>query len=96
MTHTVYLEFKCSEGKGQDFLDVLLPALADTRSFEGCVSVETFVNADAPDTIFLWEKWQARENQEAYMNWRVETGLLDLIGPFLDGFPTVAHLEAKD
>jgi len=96
MTHTVYLEFDCAEGKGVEFLDVLLPALADTRAFEGCISVETFVNADAPDTVFLWEKWEERSNQEAYMVWRVETGLLDLIGPFMAGPPKIAHLEAKD
>ena len=96
MTHTVYLEFDCAEGKGVEFLDVLLPALADTRAFEGCISVETFINADAPDTVFLWEKWEERSNQEAYMGWRVETGLLDLIGPFMAGPPKIAHLEAKD
>ncbi len=96
MTHTVYLEFDCAESKGVEFLDVLLPALADTRAFEGCVSVETFINADAPDTVFLWEKWEERSNQEAYMVWRVETGLLDLIGPFMAGPPKIAHLEAKD
>tara|TARA_B110000014_G_C20088344_1_gene569500 strand:- start:1178 stop:1468 length:291 start_codon:yes stop_codon:yes gene_type:complete len=96
MSHTVYLEFDCTESKGADFLEVLLPALSDTRAFEGCISVETFVNADAPDTVFLWEKWETRSNQEAYMQWRVETGLLDLIGPFMAGAPRIAHLTSKD
>ena len=26
MPHTVYLEFKCLEGKGAEFLEVLLPS----------------------------------------------------------------------
>ena len=51
MSHTVYVEFKCLEGKGSEFLDVLLPALSDTRAFEGCESVETFVNMEATDTV---------------------------------------------
>ena len=76
MPHTVYLEFKCLEGKGAEFLEVLLPSLSDTRAFDGCLSVETYSNSDAPDTVFLWEKWAERSDQEAYMNWRVETGML--------------------
>ena len=50
MSHTVYVEFKCLEGKGPDFLDVLLPALSDTRAFS--TYVETFVNMEATDTLF--------------------------------------------
>ena len=96
MPHTVYLEFKCLEGKGAEFLEVLLPSLSDTRAFEGCLSVETYSNSDAPDTVFLWEKWAERSDQEAYMNWRVETGMLDLIGPFMAGPPSIVHLHAED
>lgn len=96
MTHTVYLEFKCLDGKGVEFLEVLLPSLSDTRAFSGCLSVETYSNSDAPDTVFLWEKWSERSDQEAYMNWRVETGMLDLIGPFMAGPPSIVHLNAED
>tara|TARA_Y100001970_G_scaffold165764_1_gene202667 strand:- start:8955 stop:9245 length:291 start_codon:yes stop_codon:yes gene_type:complete len=96
MSHTVYVEFKCLEGKGPDFLDVLLPALSDTRAFEGCESVETFVNMEATDTVILWEKWSDRSAQEAYLQWRVETGMLDLIGPFMAGAPAFIHLDPKD
>ena len=55
MSLTVVLDFNCAEGKGPDFLAALLPALADTRAYEGCVLVETYVDADNPDTIVLWE-----------------------------------------
>ena len=72
MSHTVYVEFKCLEGKGPDFLDVLLPALSDTRAFEGCESVETFVNMEATDTVILWEKWSDRSAQEAYLQLRID------------------------
>ena len=96
MAHTVYLEFKCTEGKGKEFLEVLLPALTHTRAFSGCISVETYSNSDAPDTVFLWEKWESRSDQEAYMTWRVETGMLDLIGPFVAGPPSIVHLDAED
>ncbi|MBJ69548.1 MAG: antibiotic biosynthesis monooxygenase [Actinomycetota bacterium] len=96
MSHTVYVEFKCQEGKGSDFLDVLLPALADTRAFDGCESVETFVDMGNEDTVILWEKWRDRSAQEAYLGWRVETGMLDLIGEFMAGPPAFVHLDPKD
>lgn len=31
------------------------------------------------------EEWEKMENQESYMNWRVETGLVDVLSGFLDG-----------
>ena len=67
MSHTVILEFKCNEGVGPGFLEMLLGALADTRAFEGCENVETYTDADDPDRIVLWEKWATREDQEAYL-----------------------------
>jgi quinol monooxygenase YgiN len=96
MSHTVIVEFPCQEGKGAEFLPVLLGALADTRAYEGCESVETYTDADNPDQVILWEKWAQRANQESYIGWRMETGLLDAIGPFLSGPPRIAHLKAED
>ena len=52
MSHTVYLEFKCLEGKGAEFLEVLLPSLSDTRAFDGCLSVETYSNSDALSEMY--------------------------------------------
>jgi quinol monooxygenase YgiN len=96
MSHTVIAEFPCAPGKGAEFLSLLLPALADTRAFAGCQLVETYVDQDKPDLIVLWEKWAQRSNQEAYMAWRAETGMLDVIGPFLSAAPRFLHLSAAD
>jgi len=93
MSHTVVVEFPCAEGKGAQFLEALRGALPDTRDFEGCELVETYTHQDDPDKILLWEKWAAKPNQEAYLNWRAETGMLDLIGPFLAGAPSFIHLD---
>ena len=96
MSHTVMAEFPCAPGKGSELLSLLLPALADTRAFAGCLLVETYVDQDNPDLIVLWEKWADRSKQEAYMAWRVETGMLGLIGPFLGGAPRFLHLSTAD
>lgn len=96
MTHTVIAEFPCAPGKGKEFLSLLLVALVDTRAFAGCQLVETYVDQDNPDLIVLWEKWEQRTDQEKYMAWRAETGMLGMIGPFLNGAPRFVHLTAAD
>lgn len=95
MSHTVLVEVPCAEGKAAELLEVLLPALADTRAYEGCELVETYVDADNPDLVVLWEKWATRGDQEAYMGWRAETGV-DLLGPFRAGEVRFVHLAAAD
>ena len=96
MSHNVIVEFNCAEGKGGEFLGALIPALVETRAYEGCESVETYADNANPDRIILCEKWAQRSNQEAYLNWRVETGMLDMIGPFMAAPPTFTHLDAKE
>ena len=96
MSHTSLAYFPGKERMGADSLPALLEALADTRAFEGNISIETYLDQDNPDRIILWEKWGTRENYEAYLAWRMETGMMEMIGPFLDGDPEFIHLGAQD
>ena len=96
MSHSVMIHLTCNKGAGAEFLSVLLPSLVETRAYDGCELVETYVDCDDPDRIVLWEKWAARSNQEAYMGWRVETGAMEAVGAFLAEPPTVFHLNAAD
>ena len=83
MSHTVMAEFHCNEGMGELLLPGLLESLSDTRAFEGCLSVETYVDQDDPDRVYLWEKWATRENYESYIAWRSETGMLEALAAVL-------------
>lgn len=96
MSHTVVAEFVCNPGKGAEFLALLLPALAETRAFEGCELVEAYTDQDNADVIVLWEKWAAREKHQAYLAWRMETGMTDAIGPFMAAPPRFVHLSAAE
>jgi quinol monooxygenase YgiN len=79
----VTLGFKCNPGMGRALLDNFTVALVDTRVFDGCRSVETFVDQDDPDFVMLVEEWESRPDYERYMAWRVETGLLEMLKPIL-------------
>ena len=96
MAHTSMAYFPCKEGMGEILLPAVLEGLSDTRAFEGNISINTFVDQDNADRIVLWEKWETRENYEAYLAWRTETGMFEGLEPFLTRPPEFIHLEAKD
>ena len=97
MSHHVLAQFPCRPGQGQAFLDLLLPALADTRAHDGCLHIETYTNQDDPDLVVLWQKWTSREHHQAYMAWRAETGMLQAAAEFMDANDiSVIHLDPHD
>ena len=59
-------------------------ALPDTRAFDGCRSVDTYIE-QSTNTIHLIEDWETLEHQQKYLEWRVQTGLLDMLDPLLSG-----------
>ena len=90
----VTLLFKCHAGKGADLLTAFTTALVDTRAFDGCIAVETYVDVDNPDTIMLVEEWESRGQQEAYLGWRVESGMIEMLAPILAEPFEMHYLEA--
>ena len=68
----------------EDYLNILKGALVETRSYKGCRSVTTLVDQET-SIIVLVEEWDSAEDQQAYIAWRVETGLIDAIAPFMQG-----------
>tara|TARA_Y100001970_G_scaffold259536_1_gene340621 strand:- start:538 stop:843 length:306 start_codon:yes stop_codon:yes gene_type:complete len=84
MKNLVIVSFPAKDGMMDDLKDTLKSALPDTRSFDGCISVNTFVE-ESSNTIHLIEDWETLDHQAKYLNWRVETGLLDILEPLLEG-----------
>jgi len=93
MSQTVHALFPCNEGAGAGLLATLKEALVDTRAFDGCESIEVYTNADAPDDVVLWEKFETRAHHEAYLSWRVETGMLDMLAPVLRSDLEVTYFD---
>ena len=95
MSQTVHALFQCQPGKGAELLAILGSdqGLVATRAFEGCESIEPSTDADHPDTLVLWEKFATRANHEAYLAWRIETGMLDMLGSILASDLQVTYLD---
>jgi len=82
MKNLVIVSFPAKEGMMDNLKETLKVALPETRSFDGCISVDTYIE-ESTDTIHLIEDWESLEHQAKYLNWRVETGLLDVLEPLL-------------
>ena len=84
MKNLVIVSFPAKEGMLENLKMSMKEALPDTRNFDGCISVKTFIE-ESSNTVHLIEDWESLEHQQKYLAWRVETGLLDLLEPLLDG-----------
>ena len=84
MKNLVIVSFPAKEGMLDDLKKTLKGALADTRSFDGCISVDTYIE-ESTNTVHLIEDWESLDHQTKYLNWRIETGLLEVLEPLLDG-----------
>ena len=84
MKNLVIVSFPAKVGSLETLKEAMRRALPDTRSFDGCLSVNTFIE-ESTNTIHLIEDWESLNHQATYLNWRVETGLLDNLDLFLEG-----------
>ena len=92
MKNLVIVSFPAKEGMMNDLKEMLKNALPDTRSFDGCISVDTYIE-ESSNTVHLIEDWETLEHQADYLKWRVETGLLDILEPLLQ--EGAASLKAR-
>ena len=84
MSHTAIVELPCNEGQGGALTAFLTEALVDTRAFDGNQLIEVYSDQENPDTVFIWEKWESRGHYDTYLAWRIETGLMDALAPYMD------------
>ena len=84
MSVLVNLEIPVEKERIEDFFNYLRDILVDTRAYEGCIRLETYHDMEN-SKVLLIEEWEKIENQESYMQWRTETGLVEALEEFLDG-----------
>ena len=80
----ITLEMPVKPDMLEDYLNILKEALVETRAYKGCKSVTTLVDQET-SSVVLVEEWDSVEDQQAYITWRTETGLIDAVSPFMQG-----------
>jgi quinol monooxygenase YgiN len=96
MAITVILEAKAKPGTGNDFIKTMQAILPDTRSYDGCIEINTYQNQDDADVMVLVGKWESREKYDKYLGWRHERGDLDTLGEALAGEPSIRYFDLTD
>lgn len=92
MSVMVSLEMPIQPDKFDDAVAFLRSILPDTRGFEGCEHVDTYLDREGSRALLI-EIWTAPENQQAYLGWRVENGFLDQWGAFASGEANIVTWE---
>ena len=93
MTCTVIVEFQATPEGAAEFERELHDALRVTRNRDGNMMCEELHNQDDPCRFVVLQKWSTREKQEAYLNWRTESGTADHMGSLLVGDPTFRFFD---
>ena len=89
MAAMVTLELNIKPEKFDEFLGIMAEALKETRAYDGCQKVETYVDQDVPGRLILLEWWDTRGHQEKYMQWRTDSGMMEALADYVAGPPTL-------
>ncbi|MFT7521806.1 MAG: quinol monooxygenase YgiN [Kiritimatiellia bacterium] len=89
----VSLELTIQPGKATEFIGLCAEAFKVTRTKPGFVDIVATQGAEDPNQIVFWETWETVEQYDAYFAWRVETGFMDAIGPFMAAPPVKTVLN---
>lgn len=93
MTVMVLLDFDIKEGKLEEFITVLEQTLPYTKAYDGCLFLKTCIYENQ-NKICLVEEWETKKHQEKYFAWRVSTGLIDAIEPYVSNVVTT-YMDVK-
>ena len=96
MAVTVTLEFSVLLERVDEFKILLRALLPDTRSYAGCLKVDVYQGHDNPGIIYLVEDWKSKVHQQKYQAWRDESGIAEVVGPFLAGDPKFNYFDRQD
>ena len=66
MKNLVIVSFPAKPETINNLKETLKSALPDTRNFDGCISVKTFIE-ESTNTIYLIEDWESLEHQQKYL-----------------------------
>ena len=92
----VVAEFPMTEQGAQDFIDWSKSdhGYVITRQHKGFKDIRTFL-AEDKKKVYLYEKWESKEDHQAYLNFRVKDGLMDFLNPRLDGDFKVTYFSEE-
>ena len=95
MRTLVLLEVTAKAECADDVTDFFRTRLPDTRSYDGCQDITVYANDDGRSIVQV-QHWDSEEHYQKYLAWRVETGVLSVLEPMLDGDPSIRFFNPID
>jgi quinol monooxygenase YgiN len=96
MSITVLLTAQTRPEIVEKFTLFIAKCLTETRSYDGCISIDIYEDADKKGCFVFYEKWESIDAYEAYLNWRTEQGVMDEIGAMLANAPEINYYNRVD
>ena len=92
----VVAKFTFKEGKLEEFMTMMQnpeTGLSVTQSSEGYIDIEVLVDEDEPDVLVLAQKWKTKENHQAYVQMRRDSGMFDKLTEMLEVQPEIRYVK---
>ncbi len=83
--HKILVEFPVNPDTRGEFIDELNKILVDTRAFDGCLDAHVWTNEIDGGKVWIYEEWETRDHQVAYVAWRTETANTAHLGKYIVG-----------
>jgi quinol monooxygenase YgiN len=75
----------------------LIQTLAEaSRAEHGCLSYEVYIQADAPETIVIWQQWDSLDALEEHFASEHVDHFLDAIPDLIEGEVTSAQFDVQE
>ena len=77
------------------FLEILKSpdGLSKTRQCNGCQSIECYESVLNEKQIVIWQRWESKEKQQAYIKHRHEDGSFDFLGELVACPPEIIPIQ---
>ena len=95
MSVVVNLQLKVKQDQVPTVLDMFREVLPGTRAYEGCQWVKIVKNLDDDNVLEAVSQWDSKEHYDAYLKWRVDTGVISALTEFLDAEPVFRFLPVE-
>jgi quinol monooxygenase YgiN len=96
MTINIVLTLPVIPEKREDLFLLLKELGPGTQAFGGCLSYDILKDINNSGNVVFIEQWQSMASYEKYNAWRTETGVMERLGAFLAGAPSIAFCEQVD
>lgn len=84
MACQVLLEFRIKDGCHDRLKQTFKDIVADTRDYDGCITLHMIQDQTDPSQIIIVELWETKAHYDRYLQWRTERGDMDTLGEMLE------------